>query len=108
MKVLCLASLSLMMLLPVLVEGGLPAVQGAIRNLFRQEQPRESEKHCEIKYEDEWKTTCSTVFEKVCNQEPRESCTTEIKNECWVENEEKVSDFNSLWVVLDSSLVGRT
>jgi len=81
MKILCLASI--MMMLLSLTECGLPA----IRNSIRQEQPREQD--CTIKYEDEWKTTCERVFEKVCNQEPRESCTTETKTECWVENEEK-------------------
>ena len=91
MKILCLASI--MMMLLVLTEGGLPA----IRNSIRQEQPREQD--CTIKYEDEWKTTCERVFEKVCNQEPRESCTTETKTECWVENEEKVS-------ILIPSMVG--
>jgi len=81
MKILCLASI--MMMLLSLTEAGLPA----IRNSIRQEQPRDQD--CTIKYEDEWKTTCERVFEKVCNQEPRESCTTETKTECWVENEEK-------------------
>ena len=65
MKALSLASLVITTL--ALTEAGLPSSQGkgVIRNVFRNKKPRVQEENCEIKVEDEWKTVCSIVTEKV-------------------------------------------
>merc|ERR1711962_589132 len=61
-------------------------LKAGFKTLFNQEK---NEQHCEIKWEDVWKPHCTTTYEKICKQEPKQECATEWREECWTEHEEK-------------------
>merc|ERR1719445_1877821 len=94
MKVCSVVSLTLVLGLLALADGGLlfgagkkaGLLKAGFKTLFNQEK---NEQHCEIKWEDVWKPHCTTTYEKICKQEPKQECATEWREECWTEHEEK-------------------
>merc|ERR1712066_594991 len=90
MKVLL--SLSLLLVLLEVSQAGpffkAGFIKGALKGLLTgagASQKKKDDRQCQVKWEEVWQPHCTTSYETLCRNEPRQECAHEYREECWTE-----------------------
>merc|ERR1712066_336796 len=90
MKVLL--SLSLLLVLLEVSQAGpffkAGFIKGALKGLLTgagASQKKKEDRQCQVKWEEVWQPHCTTSYETLCRNEPRQECAHEYREECWTE-----------------------